>query len=100
MVTDPRFQALSPGVHMNMVNLDTPFPQRRRNEHLVESLRVLVEDVTVPLILWDISGDVNVGKVGVERSVNRACLVELVEVTSNDDIGLRVFREDSLDEAL
>jgi len=66
-------------------------PDGRRDEHMVELLRVLVKDITVTLNLGDASNRVDVGEEGGERFVYRASLNELVEVSSNNDVSQGVF---------
>lgn len=100
MVTDPRGQRRRPCVNVNVLELDLSPLDSRRDQRVVELLRVLVEDIAVSLVLGDLGGLVDVGEQAGEGLVDRAGLDELVEVAGDDDVGKTALVEHSLDEAL
>lgn len=91
----------SPGVDMHMLKLDLLARDARRHVHVVELLRVHVEQVRVPLLGRQLGHLVQVqqARLGHER-LERRDEGELVEVASRDDRGRGVFGEDRGDEGL
>lgn len=68
---------------------------------MVQLLSVLVEDVAVPFDSWNPGSFVNVSHASVGQGlVDGTSLDEFVEVATDDDVGVTVLVENSVDEAL
>ena len=89
-----------PGVDVHVLILDT-LAQLLADEHVVKSLAVAVKQVCVSLCHGDLGSIVNVNETrGLDESLDRCNIGELVEVASHDNVSLTVLLEDLSDEVL
>src|SRR6266513_1643749 len=73
------------------------FGERPAHEDVVEGLRVSLEDVAVALL--ERKGVVKICKAGGLEDVNGVGELEVVQVTEDDDVGIRIDRTDLLNES-
>ena len=89
-----------PGIDVHVLILDT-LAQLLADKHVVKSLAVAVKQVCVSLCHGDLGSIVNVNETrGLDESLDRCNIGELVEVASHDNVSLTVLLEDLSNEVL
>lgn len=74
-------------IYMNMLNLDLSTLNAVGNQHMIQLLRILVEDVGVTLIFGNVCCLVNFGEEFVERGKDHSALSVFVHIARDNDVG-------------
>lgn len=100
VVARARVDVRCPVVHVNVLYLRSPPSNSVRHEQMVELLRILVEQVRVPLNGVNAGALIDLRKQPVERGEHGARLHILIAVSADDDARPWVLCEQRADERL